>query len=1583
MMQRQQERLVTDRELGCPGERSQRQGRGTTSRARRPGALARSVQMARPQAGTVSTPRREPGSRRSLQKQPVKRIRTRIVLRRDKDLESRPVTSGIRAWFDSLVTWRRIVTMASQGVEASKVAEVPKERGRRETRGDARKKRRSKALSPTSRDAFTAYEGRLVKLELAMGDVHEQLDTLDSRMEEQEDRGGSVEELDGKLQGALNSVVADMHKAMEEFRGSIAAEVSALKAELSEVKGDLALCKAAMAAGVAAGGAPSVAPKLKVPDPPRYGGKRDSKELDNFLWMVESYLDAMNISDDSAKIRMATMYFEHDATLWWRRRHAEMQRGLCNINTWEVFKGEFHKQFYPENAEEAAMKKLRVLKHTGLIKDYIREYNSLMLEIPDMTEKNRLLYFMDGLQRWAEQELKRRGVQDLASAIAIAESLIEFMDGLQRWAEQELKRRGIQDLASAIAVAESLIEFSKEPPKRGKDKKGGSSKGGGDKPHKASKPFKGPEKAGDGGKMQPKRNKLNAIISAIGEPSQAGETSLGAMQILNAIRAKVQSGGGAKARAVAEQKGVGRTLKYVNVKIKGVSVRALLDSGANQNLIAVCLAEKLGLSYTKEPGWVKVVDNPSQPICGIARGEPVQIGSWSGKLDLNVITMSDFKLVLGGEFIDQLLPFTFTKDGCIRFEDGNQSHKVPLERLPVGDRVLSAIQVSRGIKRGEDTYLAALKEYSTSSLDVPQEVQGILHEFEDVMPPELPKKLPPRREVDHAIELEPGSKPPAMGPYRMAPPELEELRKQLKELLDAGFIRPSKAPYGAPVLFQKKHDGTLRMCIDYRALNKITVKNKYPIPLIDDLFDKLGKARWFTKLDLRSGYWQVRIAEGDEAKTTCVTRYGAYEFLVMPFGLTNAPATFCTLMNKVVHPFLDKFVVVYLDDIVVYSETLEEHVQHLRQVFQVLRENELYVKQEKCFFAQQEVMFLGHRVGHGKISMDSAKGYSARATPLTDLLKKKVSWEWTAECQRAFEDLKQAVSQEPVLALPDYGRPFEMHTDASDLAIGGVLMQDGHPIAFESCKLNDTERRYLVHDKEMTAIVHCLRVWRHYLLGSRFVIKTNNVATSYFQRQKKLTPKQARWQDFLIEFDYVMEYKPGRANVVADALSRKATFTSISRPKSDILDRVKEGLAHDPLAKSLMELARAGKTRRFWCNDGALYTVGNRLYIPKWENLRWELMKECHDSRWAGHLGIKRTMALQDKIEQRQPGGLLEPLPAPERPWECVTMDFISALPQSEGCESILVVVDRFSKYGTFIPAPRDCKAEEAARLSFKHVVKYWGLPCIIISDRDPRFTGKLWRELFKLMGSDLHFSTSFHPQTDGQTERLDVAKVYLDKASKKMKKCADKERRPLEFRVGDLVMVKLPAQQFKVYRQVHKGLVRRYEGPYPILGKVGKVSYRVDLPPKLKIHPLIGSFGNGEFPTTQSTWSSERISSMTTPVGNARRTCGSSRAPSRPTRLGSLTRASRALVGDSVMDRELGCPGEGSQRQGRGTTSRARRPGALARNVQMAQPQAGTVSTPRREPGSRRSLQKQPVKRIRTRTVLRRDKDVNSAEKR
>ncbi len=368
-------------------------------------------------------------------------------------------------------------------------------------------------------------------------------------------------------------------------------------------------------------------------------------------------------------------------------------------------------------------------------------------------------------------------------------------------------------------------------------------------------------------------------------------------------------------------------------------------------------------------------------------------------------------------------------------------------------------------------------------------IKQVLKEFPDVMPEELSDELPPRRQVDHVIEVMPGVAPPAKAPYRMNHEELRELKVQLEELLAKGYIKPSKSPYGAPVLFVHKKDGTLRMCVDYRALNKVTVKNWYPLPRIDDLFDRLSGAKVFSRIDLCSRYYQIRIAQGDEEKTACRTRYGSYEFLVMPFGLTNAPATFCTFMNDIFREWLDDFVVVYIDDILVYSNSMEEHVEHLRKMFQRLRKNKLYAKFEKCKFGVSEVDFLGHRITQEGLKMDDhkvkaildweplrsvpalrsflglasyyrkfIKNFAKIATPLTNLLRKSSgTYEWEEACNEAFETLKGILVKAPELKLPDFDKDFEVHFDASDFAIGGVLVQDGRPVAFESKKLSETE----------------------------------------------------------------------------------------------------------------------------------------------------------------------------------------------------------------------------------------------------------------------------------------------------------------------------------------------------------------------------------------------------------------------------------------------------------------------------------------------------------------------------------------------
>ncbi|KAE8715253.1 Detected protein of unknown function [Hibiscus syriacus] len=1225
-----------------------------------------------------------------------------------------------------------------------------------ETRAAVAKKRGS------SKDIVASFEQRVGRLEDRYNEVQETQDSVESRLEKVDSVEDILREETQALISELTDNVDDRTRGLESMYLAMRAEIIQ---EVKELKSELLVYKAAVLNGVT-GEAQAPRPRIDIPKPKEFKGSRTAQDVENFIWGMEQFFRGMGIGDDTTKVNVASNYLTDVAMLWWRRRCSEITKP---IGTWEEFVGELKEHFYPKNAVLEARAKLKQLKHDRSILKYVKNFTEIKMQIPDLGESEGYFAFMDGLQRWANMEIQRRGVTELSKALDAAEAIAPF----------EVKR------------TDSLQSRSK--PK--------------------------------GNHM--KRDCPQLVkVAAIKENDGVESETLKLGSILSTMEVK-------KGR---KKKG----LMYVDITVAGQKMNALVDTGASELFMSEQIAKRLGLHVEKATGSIKIVNAEEVPIAGGRKGNRA----------------NRRRLVRKG------------------------SHQV--SRGPgIEAKMLSAIQFSKGVRKEEPTFMASLVETEpTMTEEVPREVGQVLAEFKDVMPAELPKKLPPKREMDHKIELVENAKPPARAPYRMAPPELEELRKQLKDLLDAGYIRPSKSPYGAPVLFQKKHDGSLRMCIDYQALNKLTVKNKYPIPLIADLFDQLDGAMWFTKLDLRSGYYQVRIAEGDEPKTACVTRYGSYEYLVMPFGLTNAPATFCTLMNKVLQPFLDHFVVVYLDDIVVYSKTLEEHIEHLRRVFQVLRDNELYVKEEKCSFAQNEVPFLGHVVGGGKLQMDKdkiraidewkpptkvtelraflglanyyrrfVKGYSKIATPLIELLKKDKVWEWSTKCQDAFKKLKEAMVNEPVLVLPDYTKPFVVFTDASDVAIGGVLMQEGHPVAYESRKLNETEKRYSVHEKEMTAVVHCLRTWRHYLLGSKFVVFMDNVANSYFLTQKKLSPKQARWQEFLTEFDFSLKYKPGKVNCVADGLSRRYAIETV---EGTLLERIKEGLPHDPVAERIIEGAKEGRTREFWLEGELLYHRGHRLFVPRYGKLRKELIKECHDSKWAGHPGVDRTMALlseqyywphmaedvqayvktclvcqQDKIEAKKPAGLLQPLPIPERPWESISMDFIIGLPKTDGLSSIMVVVDRFSKYATFIPASKVCPAVEAARLFLKHVVKYWGMPKTIISDRDTRFTGRFWTELFKLMGSSLNFSTAVHPQTDGQTERENEPRSGLTESGG-----------DVNFEVGDLVLAKL-ANVLR-HADVHKGLVRRYEGPFRVVKRVGTMAYKLELPPTIRAYPVI-----------------------------------------------------------------------------------------------------------------------------------------------
>ncbi|CAI7868392.1 unnamed protein product [Closterium sp. NIES-53] len=414
---------------------------------------------------------------------------------------------------------------------------------------------------------------------------------------------------------------------------------------------------------------------------------------------------------------------------------------------------------------------------------------------------------------------------------------------------------------------------------------------------------------------------------------------------------------------------------------------------------------------------------------------------------------------------------------------------------------------------------------------------------------------------------------PLFSPTLPMGPELEELRSQIDAVFEKGFIRASTSPFAAPILFTSKKDGGLCMCIDYRALNRVTIKSHYPIPRTDDLLDQLRRARYFSKIDLRDGYHQIRVFADDYHTTAFRTCYGSYEFTVMPFSLTNAPSTFQLTMNRVFRDLPDRCVIVYLGDILSFSETREQHLRDLDAVFKRLQENRLITKGSKCEFFKQELGFLGYIISRDSTKIDPAKiktvqewksptndtelqiflgfvnyvqwfilNMAGITGPLTDLLHKDRNFVWGEEAEAAFQELKHFLVSPPVLRIANPSRPFEVVTDASDFAIGVVLLQDFgnglQPIAYESRKLQAAERNYPIHDKEMLAIIHTFKLWRCYLVGADVTVRRDHKSLQYLRAQPNLNRRQIRWLDNMeSHFTYRITYKKG-ANNIADALTR-------------------------------------------------------------------------------------------------------------------------------------------------------------------------------------------------------------------------------------------------------------------------------------------------------------------------------------------------------------------------------------------------------------------------------------------------------------
>ncbi|KAK7264749.1 hypothetical protein RJT34_32359 [Clitoria ternatea] len=1086
-------------------------------------------------------------------------------------------------------------------------------------------------------------------------------------------------------------------------------------------------------------------------NPPRFKGGYNPDGAQIWIREIEKIFRALQCNE-ADKVVFATYALSEDAEHWWDSMRKQFEVNDVEI-TWDYFKDMFLEKYFPADVKEKRQFEFLSLTQGNMT---VGEYASRFEELSrfhshynDATnERDRCAKFVNGLRPEIKEAIRMQEIREF--------SVLCNKPGHHIKDCPEMKRENPEGASTSI-------------------------------------------------------NTQGGAHSAVGRPKAKGKVF--------AITGEEAS----HADSMVEGKCI----------INKISLTVMYDSGASHSFIANDCVEKLKLPVIELPFDLFVHTPGNNPIvtskaCWKC---PIVIDGRDFKANLFCLPLSGLEVIIGLDWLSDNHVLIDCHNKTIMFKE-------PVNLNPEDSRFLTANQVSASLKGGAQGFMLLLStkgEQESKIKNLP-----VVCEFPDVFPEDIPG-LPPERDVEFSIDLVPGVGPISIAPYRMSPLELAELKKQLEEMIEKQFIRPSVSPWGAPVLLVKKKDGSMRLCVDYRQLNKVTIKNRYPLPRIDDLMDQLRGATVFSKIDLRSGYHQIRVKKEDVTKTAFRTRYGHYEYLVMPFGVTNAPAVFMDYMNRIFHPYLDKFVVVFIDDILVYSKNREEHVEHLKVVLEILKKKQLYAKLSKCEFWLEEVNFLEHVISQGGIAVDPSKveavlkwerpttiteirsflglagyyrrfieGFSKLGYPLTKLTRKGQPFVWTTQCENSFQELKDRLTSAPVLVLPDPHRSFEVYCDASKQGLGSVLMQDKKVVAYASRQLRQHEINYPTHDLELAAVVFALKIWRHYLYGATFDVFSDHKSLKYLFDQKELNMRQRRWMKFLKDYDFELQYHPGKANVVADALSRKSLHASTMMIKelelienfrdlnlavkvnansyrlgtlqvtNEFLRQVLEAQREDEFLQEKKELLKQGKEVEFNVGNDQLLRYKDRVCIPDKEELRKVILEEGHKSYMSIHPGttkmyqdlkklfwwpgMKKAVAeyvaaclicQKVKVEHQKPPGMLQSMEIPEWKWDSITMDFVTSLPKTPlGHDSIWVIVDRLTKSAHFIPINIRYSIEKLAKLYIEEIVRLHGIPSSIISDRDPRFTSQFWKSLHKAMGTRLRLSSAYHPQTDGQSER-------------------------------------------------------------------------------------------------------------------------------------------------------------------------------------------------------------------------------------
>ncbi|XP_042032226.1 uncharacterized protein LOC121778901 [Salvia splendens] len=1344
-------------------------------------------------------------------------------------------------------------------------------------------------------------------------------------------------------------------------------------------------------------------------DPPRF----DGSDATNWIARVQYYFNHL-MMPEAQRLHYAVMLFDQPAAEW--------VFNYCANNefvTWNEFLGDVRHRFDRKSFQNY-FGLLAKLTQTGSLLEYHNTFEKYLNRVHGVPESELFTLFVAGLKPDIQERVKLHRPESLAAAMAL----------ILEWTEE------IHDRGAHAA-------FSTVPRRAWQNRDGRGQSSTSAAPTSASVTTAVGQTTGSVGRSgeRPRPGMIRVSQAEKAERARQGlcyycpeKWIVGHVckqRLLCYAEEDDENDGVAEDQAVDESVPTdishihamdggrrSRPMKVVGC-IQDHEVCVLIDTGSDRDFLHPKIAESLHLPLSPIRPFKVVVGNGGALLCThVSKQTKLEVQGSVFLVDLHILPIHGPDVILGMDWLESLGKVTADFAGkTLEF-----THKerpitlkgvVPPPRKIDRTSLAALMSPSIGLEVFEIMLLEPETTITTQDVredfpaDLTPPITTVLETFRPVF--NMPSGMPPSRPYDHRVHLLPGTKPINVRPYRYPYFQKNEIERQVKEMLEQGIIQRSNSPFSSPVLLIRKKDGTFRFCIDYRALNTATVPDHFPIPTADELFDELGKARVFTKLDLRSGYHQIRMHDEDVFKTAFRTHDGHFEFLVMPFGLTNAPSTFQAAMNAIFQPMLRKFVIVFFDDILVYSPTMEVHEEHLSAVLMVLQTNSFVVKLSKCSFCKSTVEYLGHLISNGSLKADPNKisamtawpkpknvrqlrgflgltgyyrrfiaGYALIASPLTDLLKKD-AFVWTPEADSSFLDLKGAMTTAPVLRLPDFDKTFCVETDASNTGIGAVLLQDNHPIAFFSKKLGPRRRVASTYHKELYAIVESVQKWRQYLLGREFVIRSDQRSLKELLHAIVQTPDQQLYARKLMGYKFRIEYKKGSTNRAADALSRReeaeqpdlhedasstaeanldtdttsdadegdeaahacALLTAASHPIPHLVDLLRRETSSSPEMREITRDIKEGRALPHLSLVNGLVYYNRRIFVSSRSSARTPILIEYHSSKSAGHPGFERTLRrvtadfywpnMKKEVKQfveacvvcqttkystQKPAGLLQPLPIPSQVWEDVSMDFITGLPQSRGYTVVMVAVDRLSKYAHFAPLPTNFDTIKVANVFIDTVVRHHGFPKTLVSDRDSVFLNQCWKDMMRLSGTKLNFSTAYHPQSDGQTEvrnrgleqylraftadrpskwsnflpwaelalncfhhaalgmspykalygrdppslifaepsrstppeaaelirqrgeLLVELRRNLERAQQRMRESANKHRRHLEFKVGDLVLLKLqPYRQHSVARPRSAKLARRYYGPFEVLERIGPVAYRLRLPEGSRIH--------------------------------------------------------------------------------------------------------------------------------------------------